>query len=152
METKIDYIITFDSDFELTLYHFINGYTRSKNPNFANTLIKQTNLQNEGILTFTTQFNKAYAEHFFRKTLTEDYVDVFFSEKVSLPKDTLNLEKELLAFMKRTNINYLDLRMAQTKKRAVLLVNISGASSIKIIDKSIFDDCKKLSLVKFSDW
>ncbi|WP_317945915.1 hypothetical protein [Carnobacterium maltaromaticum] len=152
METKIDYIITFDSDFELTLYHFINGYTRSKNPNFANTLIKQTNLQNEGILTFTTQFNMAYAEYFFRKTLSEDYIDVLYSEKLSFPSDPKNLEKELLTFMKRTNINYLELRMAKTKKRAVLLINMSRVSSIKIIDKSIFDDSKKLSPINLSNW
>lgn len=152
METKIDYIITFDSDYELKLYHFINGYARSNNSKFANTLIKQTNLQNEGILTFTTQFNMAYAEYFFRKTLSEDYIDVLYSEKISLPSDPKNLEKELLTFMKLTNINYLELRMAKTKKRAVLLINMSGVSSIKIIDKSIFDDSKKLSPINLSNW
>lgn len=84
---KTDYIITFDSDYELTLYHFINGYTRSNNPKFANTLIEQKKLQNEGILTFTTQFNMAYAEYFFRKTLSEEYIDVLYSEKISLSVD-----------------------------------------------------------------
>ncbi len=152
METKIDYIITFESHYELNLYHFINGYARSNNSNFANTLIKQTNLQNEGILTFTTQFNMAYPEYFFKKTLSEDYIDVLYSEKVSLPSDPKNLEKELLAFMKRTKIHYLELRMAKTQKRVVLLINVSGVSSIKIIDKSIFDDSKKLSPINLSDW
>lgn len=151
MDSKKEYILTFDSELDLMLHHFVEGYERSNNPSFATTLIHQTALQNEGILTFRTQFNKTYAEIFFRETLTEEYVDVYYSEKVSLPMDTLKLEKELLTFMKRTNINYLKLRSGQTQKRAALLLNISGTSFIKFVDKSLFSDLQTLNLINFSD-
>lgn len=151
MDSNKEYILTFDSELDLMLYYFVDGYERSGNPNFATTLTHQTALQKEGILTFRTQFNKAYAEEFFRETLTEEYIEVYYSEKVSLPIDTVKLEKELLTFMKRTNINYLELRSGQIQKRAVLLVSVSGSSSIKIIDQSRFNDSKQLNVVKLSD-
>lgn len=144
------YIITFDSEKDLMLYLFIGNYKRTESPVFSETIAQQEQLQKEGKLTFKTLLSKSYAEFFFRRTLEEDYVDVYYSEKISLSKEPVALQKELIKLMKTKNINYISLKMRE--KRAVLIYLDNTGKSLVIIDEEIFTLYESQELICFSDW